>query len=325
MINEEMNDKEGSGERSKKVSGFRQFFSESGLPLFLISATVVYEAFLLAIVFAPIEGTIWGRFAVEFKQWCFSYNPRTGGMEWASVIVMLIEPLFIAIIAGFLWRSSLLRLFRERLWAKQWKPIGAGVFAALLAISGLFLTGKPGAEAERFFPFPGERIRVALTPPDFQLEDQKGVLFSLNDVKGELVLVTGVYAACATSCPDILTKTMSLVESLPEEISRRTSIVALSLNPEYDTRDLMNRVAEGYGFSYPQFRYINGEPEVMNLLLQRFGFSRSVDPDTGVVDHANLFLFVDAAGKIAYRLTLDDRHGDWLREAALALGSELKS
>lgn len=304
----------------KDSRGFGTFFTDTGLPLFLVTGVLVYEAFLLAIVFAPAEATAWwGGFAEEFKRWCFSYDPRTGGMEYASVVVMLIEPLFIGVIAVFLWRKGLAALARRRISALDYWAVFAGAGVGLAVIGGLLLVGGTDDATEEALPFPGKRIRVSLTPPAFQLEDQRGEVFSLDDAKGKVVLVTGVYAMCSNTCPDILMQTNALLDDLPTEVREEVQVVALSLNPEYDTSELMGRVAEGYGFEYPQFRYLNGEAGTMEGILQRFGFSRSVDPQTGVVNHASLFLFLDREGRIAYRLALDERTEAWLKAAILDL------
>ena len=66
----------------------RRFFLGAGLPVFLLAAAAIYEAFLFWLVFAP-DGAGWfGTFAREFKIWCFSYDPRTGGMECCDVGVV---------------------------------------------------------------------------------------------------------------------------------------------------------------------------------------------------------------------------------------------
>jgi cytochrome oxidase Cu insertion factor (SCO1/SenC/PrrC family) len=87
---------------------------------------------------------------------------------------------------------------------------------------------------------------------------------------------------------------------------------------------MMGRITEAYGFHYPEFRYLNGEPAGMHDLLTRLGFARVKSPETGVIDHANLFLLLDVRGEIAYRFTLDSRHRSWLREGLLALAAEAK-
>jgi cytochrome oxidase Cu insertion factor (SCO1/SenC/PrrC family) len=140
-----------------------------------------------------------------------------------------------------------------------------------------------------------------------------------------VVLMTGIYAYCATSCPEILQEIQALQATLPAEVRARLTVVALSLSPEYDSDILRQRIAEGYGQEYPQFRYLNGDPDVMHDVLSRLGFARVKDSRTGVITHTNLFILVDAQGRIAYRLSLDERLRPWLREAMLALADEAAS
>jgi cytochrome oxidase Cu insertion factor (SCO1/SenC/PrrC family) len=102
------------------------------------------------------------------------------------------------------------------------------------------------------------------------------------------------------------------------------SVLALSLNPEYDTTDLMAAVASGYGFKHPEFRYLNGAPAAMHPLLEQFQFARVRNPATGVIEHANLLMLIDPDGLIAYRFNLNPRHQAWLREAILALSVEAR-
>jgi protein SCO1/2 len=292
------------------------------LPLFLLAAVVVYEAFLLAVVFAPESTGAWGGFAREFKQWCFRYDARTGGMEWAAVWVMLVEPAFVLAVALFLWRRGLRPLGSLAGWRRHASAAVAGAGAAGIAMAGLFAYGRPDADADAPLPFPGERIRTHLAAPDFLFADQRELPFTLAELKGRVVLVTGIYAMCSTSCPEILRETKALLESLPPEVRAHVSVVAVSLNPEDDSPQLMQLVTEAYGFKHPEFRYLNGPPAGMHAVLTQLGFAAVKNPRTGVIDHANLFLVLDARGEIAYRFTLDTRHRPWLRDALLALAGE---
>ena len=299
------------------------FLTGVGLPLFLLSATLVYEAFLLAIVFAPESTSAWGGFVQEFKQWCFNFDPESGHLEWLQVVIMLVEPPFIAILALLLWKQPLRELGSLPQWLAQWKTFTAGTVTAIAIVVGLFYYGKPSLGIDDALPFPGERIRTSLDAPTIPFVDHQGQAYQLADSKGKVTLVTGIYATCSTSCPLILLETKALLESLPEDVLQRLDLVAISLSPEYDTNTYMNRIATAYGFEYPQFRYVNGDPELLNNTTRSLGFSRSVDPETGVSNHANLFLVLDANGDIAYRLTLDDRHKEWLRQAVISLSDEI--
>lgn len=299
----------------------RRFFLGAGLPVFLLAAVTVYEAFLLALVFAPEGAGWWGAFAREFRVWCFSYDPRTGGMEWSAVGMMVLEPLFVVIVAVVLWRRALGTLRSLAVCLSHWQPAVAGVAAS--AAAALLLLSFGGVNAEEALPpFPGERIRTQLIPPAFRLTDQTGRPCSLSDMRGRVVLLTGVYAMCTTSCPQILIETRKLIESLPAEARERLRVVALSLNPEYDTSELMAAMAAAYGFTHPEFRYLNGEPKLMHGLLEQLQFARVRNPDTGLIDHANLLILIDSRGAIAYRFNLNPRHQAWMREAIIALSAE---
>ena len=296
----------------------RRFFLGAGLPLFLLAAALVYEAFLLALIFAPTAAGGWGDFAREFKIWCFSYDPRTGGMEWAAVGMMLLEPLFVVGAAVLLWR----RVLAAERWLPRWRAALCGATVAAGAVASLAAIGLRGAADAPLPPFPGERIRTRIAPPAFSFVDQLGQPCSLDQLRGRVVLVTGVYAMCSTTCPQILVETRKLLDTLPAEARARLSVVALSLNPEYETTELMAGLAAGYGFTHPEFRYLNGEPARMHAVLEQLQFARVRDPATGRIDHANLFILIDAHGEIAYRFNLDPRHNAWLREAVLALTAE---
>jgi protein SCO1/2 len=149
--------------------------------------------------------------------------------------------------------------------------------------------------------------------------------FSLEELKGDVVIVTGIYTLCSNTCPLILVELSELLEELSPEDRKRTHVVAVTLNPENETPATMSNFVAAYGFEYPQFRYLNGDPTYVKELLKKLQLSRTVVPETGLIDHANLFIFIDTEGEIAYRLTLDDRHNTWLRAALKELTSETKS
>jgi protein SCO1/2 len=305
--------------------GVCAFITGAGLPVFLAAATAVYEVFLLLVVLAPPGLGAWSEFAEEFKIWCFSYDPRTGGMEWMAVIIMMAEPLFIVGLISLIWRFSVRTEIRpDDLWRHHLRAGLVGLALGGVVASGLYAYGRPvTTEDADLPPFPGERIRTRLTPPDFALTDQFGLPVALSDLRGRVTLVTGVYALCSTTCPDILIRTSELLKGLPAAVRAQLNVVALSLNPEYDTAEQMAALAAAYGLEHPQFRYLNGAPAVMSPLLRDFQFAARRNPETGAIDHANLFVLIDPAGRIAYRLNLDRRHRDWLHDAVLALAAEV--
>jgi protein SCO1/2 len=306
----------------KGTAATARFFTGPGLPVYILTVTLLYELFLLAVLFAPVDRGPWANFAVEFKVWCFSYDPRTGGMEWAAVWMMLLEPVFVALLVVLIWRRGLGSLFRPASWHLHLRPFLGGTGTAAAALTLLFLIGLPEDSSGEILPFPGERIRTQLTPPEFSLVDQYGEPVHLSGLRGHVVVMTGVYSRCTASCPHLLIELRTLLDDLPEAVRDELRILALSLDPEGDTGEMMQAVSRAYNFTYPQFRFLNGDTGVMRELLRRYHFSPVFNEKTGQIDHANLFILIDADGRIAYRFNLDPRHAPWLREAVIQLVEE---
>ena len=304
-----------------EANASRRFFGGAAFLVFLFAAVVAYEAFLLVTIFGPTQGGWLSQFVRDFQMWCFRGDPRTGGVSWAAVSIMLLEPVTIVAVAALFWREFGRELLHLRTWLRHARAGLAGFGLVSVTCAGLVIYARAEvARAQVLPPFPGESIRVKLALPDVPLIDQKGTAFRFADLRGQVVIVTGVYAMCTTACPEILTEIRRIQSELTPAERADVRVVALSLNPEYETAALMDAVAGGRGFTHPEFRYVNGErPAEMHDVLTRLQFSATRDPRTGIIDHANLFLLVDRHGDIAYRFTLDPRHRAWLREALRAL------
>ena len=296
------------------------FFDGPGFPAFVFAALLVYEIFIGLILATPPGATGWGRFVQDFRIWCFNYDPHSGYLEWASVGVMLAEPLSVALIVGVIWRQALKDFRHAATWRATWPQWTGGVLLTVIVSAGLVLYGQP--EEEKLLPFPGERIRTHLTTPAFTLIDQRGARVSLADYRGRPVLITGIYALCTTSCPQILQQVKRTLAGLSPDARRDVAVLAISLNPEYDTAELMGAIADGYGFDYPQFRYVNGDVPLVNTVLERLQFARIRNQVTRQIEHANLFVLVDRRGEIAYRFGLNPRHEPWLHAALEQLAAE---
>lgn len=302
-------------------SASERFLTGPGLLVFLFTALASYEAFLLLTIFGPTQGGLLGDFVRDFQLWCYRGDPRTGGISWPAVLVMMLEPVFIVGVAALLWRDTFVQLRHLRLWLAHARAAGAGLGVIAACVGGLVAYARAdAARGQMLPPFPGESIRVRLDVPDVPLVDQKGAAFRLADLRGQVVLVTGVYATCTTACPEIVKEVQAVLAELAPAERSGLRVVALSLNPEYETVAMMDALTQGRGFSHPEFRYVNGQrPAEMHDLLTQLQFSATRNPQTGVIDHANLFLLLDRSGHIAYRFTLDPRHRAWLRAGLRAL------
>ena len=165
----------------------------------------------------------------------------------------------------------------QRDYSRQW--LKAGLLSLLL--SGLFsiiivLARTPG-------------IAGLINDPMFA---RKSLV--LEDYKGQVVVITSVYASCADTCPMIL-----------DQVKR--------------TLELLSQIARFYRLDEYHAHLLTGEVDYVNYLLDRLNVSRTQRSGSADIDHANLFMLIDREGTLAFRFTLGERQKDWMTEALRVL------
>jgi protein SCO1/2 len=295
------------------------FFGSWRFPIFAMAVVVGYELLMLGLLLWPAgEGQL-ASFANEFRIWCFGYDPATGNMQWASLLTTFTSPLIMVGVMLVVWGEPLRRVLRQQPWAIV-PYIGAA--ALLVAASGLYLTAQDPKSNQGELPFPARALRLELQPPEIRLTNQDGDDVDLAALRGRVVLLTAVYARCGNTCPMILGQARRVIAGLSAAERREVTVIGITLDPQNDDQTTLAGMAVGQGVSAPTFNFCTGDPATVETILDRLDVSRSRDPETGVIDHANLFLLVDRQGRIAYRLSLGDRQERWLQTALRTLLSE---
>ena len=305
------------------VSRASSFLSGGRFPAFALFALLFYQVFIAVMAFAPPATGLWGDFLEEFRVRCFKLDPKSGWMQLSSAWVMLTEPLPLQAILFFIWREPLREMWRTR--RRAFAPLAASalLLVAAIAVSLLGLGRSQARPAE--LPFPADRLRSALPMPPFILTNQDDQAVSLADFKGRVVLVTATYSTCTTTCPMMLTKIRTVLDQLTSAERHDLAVVAFSLNPEADTRELRTMTTKIFGMTAPQFHFVNGVPSEVNTLLDKLNIARSRDEKTGQIQHSNLFFLLDRQGRIAYRLSLSQNEQSWLISALRVLLAEKAS
>ncbi len=304
-------------ENSNIFAKISQFITGWRFPTFVIALCIFVAILLTAILLIPTSATGIGAFATDFKTWCFGYDPATGSFEWGYVAVMLVNPIILAGFVYMVWAPSLKRAVQRRLWSVITTAGVALLVAGLMG--GSFVALGPSKVEATQLPFPAERLRTEIEPPQFELTDQTGEKVSLADFEGEVVLLTAIYASCHTACPVIMIQARKALNSLTPEEREDVTVLAVTLDPENDTPDRLAEAAVAHQVEAPEWRLLTGEPDEVNRVLDEMSVSRRRNPETGVIEHSNLFAVIDRQGKIAYRLTLGDRHDTWLSTAIKTL------
>ncbi len=308
----------------KIIENIQQFLIGWRFPVMMVSMLLFFSLELFIVLLIPASSGAAAQFAEDFKTWCFGYDPATGKLEWGYVIMFLIQPLMMCGVIIMVWIKPLKEVWQDR--PTQTVPylVSSATIVLALGVSLTLMVGADARAADEQLPFPAEALRTELNPIPFSLMNQDSAVVSLESLKGRVTLITAVYARCGYTCPMILAQTRRVMSSLTPQELKELSILGITLDPEHDDVAVLREMAAGQQVKTPLFHFLTGESAYVNQTLDMYGFARKRNPETGVIDHANLFLLIDRQGKIAYRFSIGKRQEDWLVHAIRMLIKEKK-
>jgi protein SCO1/2 len=290
----------------------RRFFIGGGFPAFALWLLLFYEVLLVGVLLIPPGSSGPAAFAEEFRVWCFGFDPATGRTEWAYVMTMTVPQLMLGAMIALLWWEPLRgMLARPRALAGH-AAAAAALAAAAASGLALFAAAEPSTGE---LPFPAEALRTAHRPPDFALINQANEEIDLSSLRGKVVVLTAMYATCPHTCPLIMAQSKRAVGELTAEELADLRVVAVTLDPARDSTEVLAGLAEAHGMEPPLYNLVTGRPDEVERALDDMGIARTRDPETGIIDHANLFLLIDRSGQVAYRFGLGERQERWLTSA----------
>jgi protein SCO1/2 len=228
----------------------------------------------------------------------------------------------LALVTAAIWSDTFREALARPRQSVPWAVAGLGVvFASAVAMAAMQPETRPQGE----LPFPADSLRTELRAPEVKLTNHRGQPVDLSELRGKVVVVTAVYASCGFTCPTILQQAKASLEELTPEERADVVVLGISLDAAHDSPEVLARLAEGQQLTGDGWHLLTGEPAVVEQTLLDLGFSWTKDPETGRIDHANLFMVVDRDGRIAYRLGLGERQQRWLVSALKTLLLETAS
>ncbi len=156
--------------------------------------------------------------------------------------------------------------------------------------------------------FKGTTLEKFEKVPDFKFVDQKGDTITNDSYLGKVYVLEFFFTTCPTICPIMNTK---MVELQNEFFGNPNfGIASISINPEFDTPEVLQEYAVKYKVSNPNWHLLTGQPEqvVFDLANQGFKLYAGVgSKEVGGFEHSGLFALVDKEGYIRSRV---DEHGN---------------
>ena len=137
--------------------------------------------------------------------------------------------------------------------------------------------------------------------PDFLLVNRDGRRIDSTELKGSPWVADFIFTRCALSCPRMTERMASLEKLAPGGLRR----VSFSVDPDYDSPEVLQLYAESWGITDTDWLFLTGDREVIRgLVTEGFKLGLDDDPPPGTASpdepilHSTRFVLVDATGLI---------------------------
>ena len=136
---------------------------------------------------------------------------------------------------------------------------------------------------------------------DFKFSNQDGVMISNADFEGKVYLVEFFFSTCPTICPKMNRNLVDIQNTFPDRPD--FGIASFTINPEYDTQEVLKTYAENYGVTNPNWHFMTGKKDaIYNLANTGFNlYAAEVEGADGGFEHSGNFALIDKQGYIRSR------------------------
>lgn len=131
--------------------------------------------------------------------------------------------------------------------------------------------------------------------PDFSFVNQDADTLTQEDVAGKVYVADFFFSTCPTICPLMKTQMLRIHEKYKENNS--LLILSHSINPRYDTPEVLKRYKEKLGVTSAQWQFLTGTQTDIYKLAQNSYLTSALE-DSSAVDeggfiHSGAFVLID--------------------------------
>lgn len=149
----------------------------------------------------------------------------------------------------------------------------------------------------------GNNVETTMSEPvaDFEATTQDGDTLTRDDLKGKWWVADFVFTNCTTVCPPMTRNMKSLQDQLKEANVENFHLVSFSVDPDYDTPDVLKEYANEHGADLSTWTFLTGYEFEMIQELAQESFKVLVQPPPegdDQVSHGTQFLLVNPDGEV---------------------------
>ncbi len=131
------------------------------------------------------------------------------------------------------------------------------------------------------------------TLPDFSLLERSGDSISRESLLGKIWIANFIFTRCPGPCPN-----MSQQFARLQRFFRNNpdfALVSMSVDPDYDTPDVLNTYAASYQSDPERWFFVTGEKDLLSPLIKE-GFKLPAGESPNL--HSTRFVLIDRLGRI---------------------------
>ena len=144
----------------------------------------------------------------------------------------------------------------------------------------------------------GENRKV----PNFSFINQHGKTITNKDYEGKVYVIEFFFTSCPTICPRMNRNLIQIQNEFKD--FEDFGVASFTINPDYDTPEVLKVYAEKYGITNPNWHLMTGDKEVIyKLSNEGFYIYAAENPDIeGGFEHSGNFALIDKNGFIRCRV-----------------------
>ncbi|MDB4108064.1 SCO family protein [Flavobacteriaceae bacterium] len=135
----------------------------------------------------------------------------------------------------------------------------------------------------------------------FSFKNQDGELISNEEYAGKVYLVEFFFSTCPTICPKMNKNLVDIQNTFPDRPD--FGIASFTINPDYDTQEVLKAYANDYGVTNPNWHFMTGDRDALyDLANTGFNlYAAEVEGADGGFEHSGNFALIDKQGYIRSR------------------------
>lgn len=137
--------------------------------------------------------------------------------------------------------------------------------------------------------------------PNFEFTTQNNETLSLDDLEGQWWIADFVFTNCVTVCLPMTSNMSSLQEKIKDEGIENVHLVSFSVDPDYDSPEVLKEYAEQYNADDQLWSFLTGYDfdTIKELSIKTFrNLVQEAEPGSDQVTHGTRFFLVNPEGKV---------------------------